>query len=193
MNNKISNSKIILASKSPRRKEILENAGYDIKIRTQNADETLPAGISPEKAVQMLAEIKASAVERQSGETVIGADTVVSVDGEILGKPRDENDAFLMLKKLSNREHEVFTGVCIITDKSKTVFSERSVVRFNKLSDEEILLYIKSGEPMDKAGAYAIQGKAGEFARVESGSFYNVMGFPIETFNKKFLEILKIY
>lgn len=193
MNNKISNSKIILASKSPRRKEILENAGYDIVIRTQNADETLPLGISPEKAVQMLAEIKASTVERHSGETVIGADTVVSVDGEILGKPLDENDAFLMLKKLSNREHEVFTGVCIITDKSKTVFSERSAVRFNKLSDEKILSYIKSGEPMDKAGAYAIQGRAKEFARVESGSFYNVMGFPIETFNKKFLEILKIY
>lgn len=190
MNN---SNKIILASKSPRRKEILENAGYDIEIRTQNADETLPLGISPEKAVQLLAEIKASAVERHSGEIVIGADTVVVVDGEILGKPRDENDAFLMLKKLSGREHEVFTGVCVITDKNKTVFSERSSVRFNKLSDEEIFTYIKSGEHMDKAGAYAVQGLAGEFAKVVCGSFYNVMGFPIEAFNKKFLEILKIY
>lgn len=193
MNNKISNFKIILASKSPRRKEILENAGYDIEIRIQNVDETLPDGIFPEKAVQMLAEIKASAVERQSGETVIGADTVVTVDGEILGKPKDENDAFLMLKKLSGREHEVFTGVCVITDKSKTVFSERSAVQFRTLSDEEIFTYIKSGEPMDKAGAYAVQGLAGEFAKVVCGSFFNVMGFPIETFNKKFLEILKIY
>lgn len=186
-------NKIILASKSPRRKEILKNAGYDIEIRVQDADETLPDGISPEKAVEMLAEIKASAVNRESGETVIGADTVVSVDGEILGKPKDENDAFLMLKKLSGREHEVFTGVCIINDNGKTVFSERSDVRFNTLCDEEILSYIKSGEPMDKAGAYAIQGLAGKFASVACGSFYNVMGFPIETFNKKFLEILKIY
>lgn len=187
------NNKIILASKSPRRKEILENAGYDIEIRIQDADETLPDGISPEQAVQMLACIKASAVNREKGETVIGADTVVCVDGEILGKPKDEEDAFLMLKRLSGREHEVFTGVCIINDGGKTVFSERSDVRFNTLCDEEILSYIKSGEPMDKAGAYAIQGLAGEFASIVCGSFYNVMGFPIETFNKKFLEISKIY
>lgn len=181
--------KIVLASKSPRRKEILENAGYDIEIRVQDADETLPCGISPEKAVQMLACIKASAVNRNSGEIVIGADTVVSIDGKILGKPKDENDAFLMLKELSGREHEVFTGVCIVNGEKKIVFSERSAVRFNSLSDEEILSYIKSGEPMDKAGAYAIQGLGGEFASIVCGSFYNVMGFPIETFNKKFLEI----
>lgn len=185
--------KIVLASKSPRRKEILENAGYDVEIRQQDADETLEDGISPQMAVEKLAEIKSSAVKRAKGETVVGADTVVSVDGEILGKPKDENEAFLMLKRLSGREHEVFTGVCVITDSGKTVFSERSAVRFDILSDEEIFAYIKSGEPMDKAGAYAIQGLAGKFASVIYGSFYNVMGFPIEKFNKKFLEILKNY
>lgn len=189
----MNNRKIVLASKSPRRKEILEKAGYDVEIRIQDADETLPNGISPEKAVKMLAEIKASAVKREQGETVIGADTVVSVDGEILGKPKDEKDAFLMLKRLSGRKHEVFTGVCIVNDNGKTVFSERSAVRFKNISDEEIFAYIKSGEPMDKAGAYGIQGLGGEFASVDSGSFFNVMGFPIETFNKKFLEISKIY
>lgn len=189
----MTDKKIVLASKSPRRKEILEKAGYNIEIRVQDADETLPEGISPENAVKMLAEIKAAAVCREKGETVIGADTVVSVDGKILGKPKDEEDAFLMLKRLSGREHEVFTGVCILTDSGKTVFSERSAVEFDRLSDDKIYSYIKSGEPTDKAGAYAIQGLAGEFARVVSGSFYNVMGFPIETFNKKFLEISKIY
>lgn len=188
----MNNGKIILASKSPRRKEILEKAGYDVEIRIQDADETLPDGISPEKAVEMLSEIKAAAVKRANGEIVIGADTVVSVDGEILGKPKDENDAFAMLKRLSGREHNVFTGVCILTDKGKRVFSERSAVRFKNLSDEEIYAYIKSGEPMDKAGAYGIQGLGGEFASVASGSFFNVMGFPIETFNKNFLEISKI-
>lgn len=188
----MNNGRIILASKSPRRKEILEKAGYDIEIRIQDADETLPNGISPEKAVEMLAEIKASAVKREKRETVVGADTVVAVDGEILGKPRDENDAFSMLRRLSGREHNVFTGVCIVNDEGKTVFSECSAVRFKNLSDEEIYAYIKSGEPMDKAGAYGIQGLGGEFASVVSGSFFNVMGFPIETFNKKFLEISKI-
>lgn len=188
----MNNGRIILASKSPRRKEILEKAGYDIEIRIQDADETLPNGISPEKAVEMLAEIKASAVKREKGETVVGADTVVAVDGEILGKPKDENDAFSMLRRLSGREHEVFTSVCILTDNGKMVFSERSDVRFRNLSDEEIYAYIKSGEPLDKAGAYGIQGLGGEFASVASGSFFNVMGFPIETFNKKFLEISKI-
>lgn len=188
----MNNGKIILASKSPRRKEILETAGYDVEIRIQDADETLPDGISPEKAVEMLSEIKASAVKRAKGEIVIGADTVVSVDGEILGKPKDENDAFSMLKRLSGREHNVFTGVCILADNGKRVFSERSAVRFKNLSDEEIYAYIKSGEPMDKAGAYGIQGFGGEFASVASGSFFNVMGFPIETFNKNFLEISKI-
>ncbi len=185
--------KIVLASKSPRRKEILEKAGYDIEIRVQNADETLPDGISPDKAVEMLAEIKATAVKREKNETVVGADTVVALDGEIFGKPKDENDAFLMLKRLSGREHEVLTGVCIVKDNNKTVFSEKSSVRFKNLSDEEIYNYIKSGEPMDKAGAYGIQGLGGEFASIVSGSFFNVMGFPIESFNKKFLEIKKIY
>lgn len=189
----MNNGKIILASKSPRRKEILEKAGYNIEIRVQEADETLPEGILPDKAVKMLAEIKASAVNRNKGEAVIGADTVVAVDGEILGKPKDENEAFSMLKRLSGREHNVFTGVCIITDGGKTVFSEHSTVEFDNLTDEEICAYIKSGEPMDKAGAYGIQGLGGKFARVVDGSFFNVMGFPIELFNKKFLEILKIY
>lgn len=181
--------KIILASKSPRRKEILEKAGYKISVRVQDADETLPDGISPEEAVKMLAEIKASAVKREKDEIVIGADTVVALDGKIFGKPKNEDDAFSMLKELSGKVHEVFTGVCLLTDENKIVFSERSAVGFKKLSDEDIRSYIKNGEPMDKAGAYAIQGLGGNFASVVSGSFYNVVGFPIEKFNKKFLEI----
>ena len=185
--------KIILASKSPRRKEILEKAGYEIEIRVQDADETLPESILPSDAVKMLAEIKASAVEKNQNELVIGADTVVALDGKILGKPKDENDAFLMLKSLSGRIHQVYTGVCIITNKEKVSFAECSEVIFNELTDEQIKAYINTGEPMDKAGAYGIQGFASAFAKVFSGSYYNVMGLPIETLNKKILEIEKSY
>lgn len=183
--------KIVLASKSPRRKEILEKYGYKIEIRTQDADETLPKGISPKEAVELLAEIKATAVARSENELVIGSDTVVALDGKILGKPKTEQDAFLMLKSLSGRTHEVFTGVCLVTNREKIVFSDCSVVEFNELSDEQIWQYIKSGEPMDKAGAYGIQGGAKEFATIKNGSYYNVMGLPIEMLNKKILEIEK--
>lgn len=183
------NYKIVLASKSPRRKEILESAGYEIEIRTQDADETLPNGILPCDAVKMLAEIKANAVERENDELVIGADTVVVLDNKILGKPKNEQDAFLMLKSLSGRIHEVYTGVCLVTNKNKITFSERSEVVFDELTDEQIYAYIKTGEPMDKAGSYGIQGLGSAFAKVFSGSYYNVMGLPIETLNKKILEI----
>lgn len=182
------NYKLVLASKSPRRKEILEKAGYEIEIRTQDADETLPNGILPEDAVKMLAEIKASAVERKNDELVIGADTVVVLDGKILGKPKTQDDAFSMLKSLSGRAHEVFTGVCLITNDKKVTFSDCSTVEFNKLTDEEIWNYINTGEPMDKAGSYGIQGLGSAFAKVSSGSFYNVMGLPIEILQDVLLE-----
>lgn len=185
--------KIVLVSKSPRRKEILEKAGYEFEIRVQDADETLPCGIEPQKAVEILAEIKAKAVKRAKNELVIGADTVVVLDGVILGKPKDEKDAFLMLKGLSGKEHKVFTGVCIVTNEKTVTFSEESTVKFESLTETQILEYIKTGEPMDKAGSYGIQGKASSFAKITEGSFYNVMGLPIETLNKKLLEIEKIY
>lgn len=185
--------KVILASKSPRRKEILENAGYSIEVRVQDADETLPPEITASEAVKMLAEIKADAVTAKENEMVIGADTVVVLDGQILGKPKNEDDAFNMLRALGGRSHKVYTGVCVILNGEKTVFSDCSEVRFESLTDNEIYDYIKTGEPMDKAGAYGIQGLGGKFAKIENGSYYNVMGFPIEKFNKKFLEISKTY
>ena len=174
------NTKLVLASASPRRKEILEEAGYTFIIRTSDADESLPGGISPEEAVKLLAERKAKAVKRKTDETVIAADTVVALRGKILGKPESEQDAFDMLRSLSGRTHEVYTGVCVLNEKRCMLFSDKSLVEFRDLSDEEINEYIESGEPMDKAGAYGIQGKASAFAKVVSGSFYNVVGLPIE-------------
>ena len=175
--------KLVLASSSPRRSEILKKAGYTFIIRTKEVDESLPVGISPSNAVITLSKLKANAVMRNPGETVIGADTVVAVDGTILGKPKNEDEAFRMLKNLSGRTHDVYTGVCIITDKGETSFAEKSEVRFDNLSDKQIKEYIQSGEPMDKAGAYGIQGLASEFAKVEKGSIYNVIGLPIERIN----------
>ncbi|MCR4593765.1 MAG: Maf family protein [Clostridiales bacterium] len=176
-------NQLVLASASPRRKEILTDAGYTFILRVSDADESLPEGISPEEAVRTLAERKAKAVKKSSNETVIAADTVVALEGKILGKPENEQDAFDMIRSLSGRVHDVYTGVCVINEKESTVFSDKSTVEFRELTDEEILDYIESGEPMDKAGAYGIQGKASAFAKVKSGSFYNVVGLPIEKLN----------
>lgn len=174
------NGKLVLASSSPRRRQILSEAGYSFIIRTTDTDESLPGGICPEEAVKLLAERKAKAVKREPGETIIAADTVVALNGKILGKPQDEQDAFAMIRSLSGKTHEVYTGVCLINENECIVFADKSLVEFRKLSDKEILEYIKSGEPMDKAGAYGIQGKASAFAKVTEGSFYNVVGLPME-------------
>ncbi len=179
--------RLILASTSPRRSEILKNAGYDFEIRTAIVDESLPAGIVPEQAVKILSKLKADAVKREKGETILAADTLVSIDGKILGKPKNEDEAFNMLKDLSDRKHDVYTGVCIINDSCEINFAEKSEVIFDDLTNEQIYEYIRSGEPMDKAGAYGIQGAASSFARVCSGSTYNVMGLPIERI-KEYIE-----
>jgi len=181
---------VVLASASPRRKMILENAGFDVTVRVSDADETLPAGISPESAVEYLAKIKANAVERNKDELIIAADTVVVLDGKILGKPEDENEAREMLSSLSGRRHTVFTGVCMIYNEKEEIFSDRTEVEFYSLSDEEIKEYIKTGEPMDKAGAYGIQGKGSLFVKGIDGDFFNVMGLPVALINKKLNEIL---
>lgn len=182
------NLKIVLASKSPRRSEILKNAGFCFTVRVSDADETLPDGISPEEAVMLLSRIKAEAVERYDGETVIGADTVVVSDGKILGKPQSENDAFSMLRGLSGRTHSVFTGVTAVTDGGTESFYEKTEVEFVFLSDDEIKNYISTGEPFDKAGAYGIQGFASKFVKGIKGDYFNVVGLPISKIYEKFLK-----
>ena len=180
--------KLVLASKSPRRSEILTNAGIDFVIRVADADETIAEGTKPEDAVVMLAARKAMAVERAEGETVLGADTIVVLDDKILGKPCDREDAFNMLKSLSGRAHSVFTGVCAIGDKGSITFAEETKVEFYSLSDKEINDYIDTKECDDKAGAYGIQGLASKFIKGINGDYFNVVGLPISSIYEKILK-----
>lgn len=148
--------KIVLASSSPRRKELLQTAGINFEIDVEGVDE-VPQGDTPEEKVCSIAAQKCRPVAvRRPNDCVIGADTVVSVDGDILGKPHDREDAKNMLCRLSGREHTVYTGVCISAHGKETVFSEATKVKFFDLTDKEIADYVLSGEPMDKAGAYLI-------------------------------------
>lgn len=179
---------LVLASKSPRRSEILKNAGIDFVVRTADTDEVIPDGIKPQDAVVFLAARKAMAVERNVGETILGADTVVVLDDEILGKPRDREDAFNMIKRLSGRVHSVFTGVCAIGDNGSLTFAEETKVEFYPLTDDEINAYIDTAEPYDKAGSYGIQGLASKFIRGIEGDYFNVVGLPISGIYKKILK-----
>lgn len=172
---------MILASQSPRRKELLSLITTDFEIIPAKGEEILPEKISPENAVLLLAQQKADEIfTKYKNQVIIAADTVVAVDGKILGKPADETDAFNMLKTLSGRVHSVFTGVCVISaNGEKTEFAEQTAVEFYPLSDEEIRAYIATGEPMDKAGAYGIQERGALLIKRIEGDYYNVMGLPV--------------
>lgn len=169
---------ILLASASPRRKELLELMGLEFVVKTAGVDETLPPDITPEEAVAYLSRIKAQAVEGE-GEIIIGADTVVAIDGCILGKPKDSADAAVMLKRLSGRKHSVFTGVTVIYFDKINTFTSETEVEFYPLTDAEISSYIATGEPMDKAGAYGIQGKGSLLVKGITGDYFNVVGLPV--------------
>lgn len=174
-------SPLILASASPRRHELLTAAGLAHTVLTSEADETLPAGISPADAVEMLSARKAAAVLpiAPEGSLIVAADTVVALAGEILGKPKDEADASRMLTALSDGEHHVYTGVTV-TDGVKTVTAHAcTAVRMRKITRAEIDAYIRTGEPMDKAGAYGIQGRAALFVSGIEGDYANVVGLPL--------------
>lgn len=172
--------KIILASASPRRKELLTTAGVEFEVLVSDADETVPDGTLPADAAMLTAEKKALAVAEKCGDAlVIGADTIVVLDGRILGKPKDEADAEDMLRFLSGKEHKVITGVCL-TDGVKTKkFAQVSKVRFYDLTDEEIAAYIATKEPMDKAGSYGIQGKGCVLVESIEGDYFNIVGLPV--------------
>lgn len=174
---------IILASASPRRKEILELADLKFDIMPSNAQE-ITTKTAPNEVVMELASIKAKDIYEKSEKQsmIVGADTVVAYQGQILGKPTDEADAKRMLTMLSGQTHEVYTGVCVIEDEKIKTFYEETKVTFYEISDEQINRYIKTGEPMDKAGSYGIQGKAAVFIKGIEGDYYNVVGFPIARF-----------
>ncbi len=178
--------KIILASASPRRKELLGLASVDFSVDVADADESLPDGISPENAVKMLANKKALAVfEKHTESVVIGADTVVSVDGKILGKPKNYDEAYEMLSLLSGKVHSVFTGVCIKSDEKETVFAQETKVEFYDLTKSEIDAYIKTGDCFDKAGGYGIQTNGCTLVKGVVGDYFNVVGLPVaETVRK---------
>ncbi len=172
--------KLILASNSPRRRELLTLAGYEYNVIPSDADE-ITQGMAPSDLAICNAKAKAVDVFSKLDEdcVVIGADTVVCVENRIFGKPKDDSDAFQMLKKLSNTYHSVITGCCVISKTEIREFSCESKVKFRKLEDEEIKHYIATGEPMDKAGAYGIQEKASLFVEYFQGDFYNIIGLPV--------------
>ena len=171
---------LILASGSPRRRELLSIAGLDFEVIVADIEEKIPDGATPQEAVMSLALQKADAVAKQNPErTVIGADTVVVCDGAILGKPKDEADAFKMLRALSGRVHTVCTGVAIIRGSEIKNFCEVTEVEFHELTDDEILAYVRTGEPMDKAGAYGIQGRGCVLVKRINGDYFNVVGLPV--------------
>jgi septum formation protein len=170
---------LVLASKSPRRQQILRDAGIPFVVRAADVPEERHAGESPVDYVLRLAEAKAFAVPMLPGEVVLGADTVVVIDGVVLEKPRDSSDAIRMLRLLSGREHAVITGICLRAESRKIVDTTSTRVRFVKLTSEELESYVASGEPMDKAGAYAIQGLASKFIDRIEGCYFNVVGLPV--------------
>ena len=175
--------KLILASASPRRKAIFTDLGLDFTIVPSNARESTSEH-DPAKAVLELSRGKAENVFARTGGTVVSADTVVVLDGKIMGKPKDASDAVSMLHALSGRTHEVYTGICV-KDEEKTVSRACcTVVKFRSLSDDEIERYVLTGEPLDKAGAYGISGLGALLIEGIEGDFWNVVGFPIAAFGE---------
>ena len=171
---------LVLASASPRRQELLRNAGIPFEVQHADIPEVPLPGEGARECAERLAREKALAVaEKRPADVVLGADTVVVIDGQILGKPTDAADAARMLRMLSGREHEVITGVCVVAGGRCSVASEVTAVTMSKISELEIADYIASGEPMDKAGAYAIQGIASRWIPRIDGDYSNVVGLPI--------------
>ena len=173
---------VILASQSPRRRELLEQMGLrDFLIRPARGEEIFSPGLTPAQLVEGLSRQKAEEVAAGADpeDLVIAADTVVSVDGQVLGKPRDEADAFRMLSALSGRENTVYTGVTVIRGRERVTQHEATAVRFRPLTEEEIRAYIATGEPMDKAGAYGIQEYGALLVEGVRGDYFNVVGLPV--------------
>ena len=181
----MSNKQIYLASNSPRRWELLQNLGLDLLRLSSEIDESPKANEKADEYCLRIAKQKNQAAqavriaENLAEHPILTADTTVSIDGKILGKPKDEQDAFAMLKMLSGRTHQVFTAVCISYQGKEVECLHTSEVSFRRLTDAEIYAYIATGEPMDKAGAYGIQQFGGVFVERLSGSFTGVMGLPV--------------
>ena len=170
---------LILASQSPRRKELMGLFHIPFVIRVSDADETMDPDLTAAEAVAQVSRRKAETVTRDADDVVIAADTIVVCGGEILGKPKDTADASRMLHLLSGRDHQVMTGMTLLRGEKSLTHTEITDIHFRQLSDREIDAYIRTGEPMDKAGSYGIQGGAALFADRMHGDYYNVMGLPV--------------
>ena len=176
---------LLLASASPRRRELLTQIGWQFNVIPTNIDETVATGTPPEQMVAQLALKKARSVfESHPQDTVLAADTVVAFENRVLGKPQNEEDAKVMLHLLSGREHTVYTGFCICRGSEIHCEVQHTLVEFYSLSDFEIDDYVQTGEPMDKAGAYGIQGRGALLVKKIDGDFYSVMGLPIGRINR---------
>ena len=170
---------LILASQSPRRRELLGLTGLDFTVRVADIDESMDAAKAPFDEVARVSRLKALAVQRAPEDVVIAADTIVVCGGEVLGKPRDEEDALRILSLLSGRQHEVMTGMTVLRGDEVITHTEVTKIHFRELLPAELRAYLATGEPMDKAGAYGIQGGAALFADQMEGDYYNVMGLPV--------------
>jgi septum formation protein len=191
---------LVLASASPRRRELLRNAGIPFVAQSTSIPEVPQPGEAPRAFAERMAREKALAVfRRRPNDFVLGADTIVVVDGEILGKPRDTADAVRMLRVLSGRAHQVVTGVCLVSPRLRTedrqpeagfedIRSETTLVTVDPLGDDDIHAYVSTGEPMDKAGAYAIQGRASRWVSRIEGDYFNVVGLPVSLVYKMLRE-----
>ncbi|MBM7660654.1 septum formation protein [Bacillus mesophilus] len=181
---------LILASSSPRRKELLTNLGITFDVHSSTVEEIVDPSATAEETVLSLAQQKAMDVAKQYPSSyVIGADTIVVKDSKILGKPKDEQDAISTLKMLSGERHSVLTGVAIVHEGNSTAFYVKTDVTFWPLRDEEIIQYIRSGEPFDKAGSYGIQGLGSLFVKEISGDYFAVVGLPVSTLKRELEKI----
>jgi len=189
--------KTILASNSPRRRELLASIAVcqNFEVIPANVDETADPALSPEQLVHHLAEKKAlhiwETLAHPADTVIIGADTIVAIDGLILGKPKDADDAFDMLLRLSGRVHTVFTGVSLISAGKRKTFTESTKVFFRNMQTEEIREYIATGEPFDKAGSYGIQGRGAVFIERVEGDYFTIVGLPLCRLNLALREIFE--
>ena len=171
--------RVILASQSPRRRELLGLFRFPFEIQVADIDEAMDPSLPPYDEVARVSAAKAAAIGAQADGVIIAADTIVVCDGKVLGKPHSQEEAVQMLQLLSGRDHQVMTGVTVLRGEKRRTVTEVTDIHFRELSTAEILAYVATGEPMDKAGSYGIQGGAALFAEKLSGDYYNVMGLPV--------------
>ena len=170
---------LILASQSPRRQQLLQLLRVNFTVKPADIDEAMDPTLPPREEVARVSRLKAEATPRKPGDVVIAADTIVVLQNKVLGKPMDKADAIAMLQALSGRDHQVMTGLTVLRDDIAITHTEITDVHFRPLTQEEILSYVETGEPMDKAGSYGIQGYAAPFVEGIQGDYYNVMGLPV--------------